>query len=112
MLGPVQLHAVLELLGHPVRYESYGFHHETDWTARVVLRSVVAYDSMVTIDYERPGGQKPVTKTQRAQAMERAAFDALAEVLADHPRAPLGKTPSEVEKNIGAAIETVNAQEA
>lgn len=112
MLDPVQLHTVLDLLGHPVAYSRGGFHDQTDWTARVVLRTVVAYDTMKTAEYQRPGGERLIEKTQKAQAMDRARFSFALVILADHPRAPLGKTAAEIEANIEAAFEAVNAQEA
>jgi hypothetical protein len=112
MLDPVQLHAVLDLLGHPVTFSKGGFGDATDWTPRVVLRLVVAYDRMRDTAYVRPGGERLIEKTQKAQAMDRSALDALLQVLADHPRSPLGRTSDEIEKNVQAAFDAVLAQEA
>ena len=112
MLDPVRLHAVLDLLGHPITYSKGGFDDATDWTARVVLPIVVAYAEMNETAYVRPGGERLIEKTQKAQHADRAVFDALAQVLVDHPRHPLGSKASEIEDEIRTAFETIEPQEA
>lgn len=113
MLDPVRLHTVLDVLGHPITYSRGGFDDATDWTARVVLRTVLAYAEAQETAYVRPGGTHEITKTQRAQAADQAALNALLQVLEDHPRQPLGRNPREIETNIQAAFEAAaEAQEA
>lgn len=102
-LDPVHLHATCDLLDHPVAYKGGGFAPDTDLTARLVLRAVVAWYDVEQLTFPMPGDQRPVEKTQKARAIEGATFEALAGLLVDHPDSPLGNTVDEVRAKIAEA---------
>jgi hypothetical protein len=110
LLDPVQFQAVLDLLGHPVTYSKGGFDPKTGWTARVILRAVEAYDQARSTEYYRPGGARLIEKTVKAQSMDRARLDIALIILADHPEAPLGRRPADIEDTIKAAVDAVEEE--
>lgn len=104
---PVRLHAVLDVLGFTVSYTGAGFHPDTPWANRVVLRCVTAYGEMIEPTNHIPG-RAGAPKSAKQRTIEAASFTALAQALADHPNPPISDTVENVREAIAAAVEIVD----